>query len=298
MYAGTVEPDPALRSEAQFLTAVGYVLLYTAAWAVGYWAGRSRRRVQLLERQHLIDEQAVVEERLRIARELHDIVSHAVSIIVLHADAAEHYVEKDADAAKRGLRVIKESGQQAADDLRCLLGVLYTGAPDGDGLDEGQVGQRAHDARHVPGVAEIARVVATLRGAGVEVELKERGVRRPLDPMVDLAAYRVVQEGLTNVTKHAGAGAVAEVSLIWADEGLLVRVHDDGKGAPARGHRRLTTGHGLVGLRERVRVANGSFAAAAEPKGFEVLAQLPYSVPSTDQLASPGPAPHSTASTT
>jgi signal transduction histidine kinase len=277
-YAGAVETNPDLRTGAQFLSAIGYALLAVGAWGVGYWAGRSRRRLQQLEDQHRLDEEAVTQERLRIARELHDIVANAISVMVLHADGAKGVMDQDPERAKLALNTIKETGKQADDELRLLLGVLRVEPADGTGQDERSPGQdEAVGRRPVPRLAEVDRVVKAVRASGIHVGIEQVGQPRPLDQSVDLAAYRVVQEALTNVTKHAGPGTSAQVSMTWDDNWLTLRVRDDGTGSHAHSGREpgRHTGHGLVGLGERVAIAKGTLQAKPTGGGFEVTVRLP-----------------------
>ena len=272
---------------------VGSTVFYTAgfalAWTFGWWVGRHERRVAQIEvahsravaQQQEYAEQAVSVERLRIARELHDIVAHAVTIMVLHAAGAQRVVRSDPDRAVDSLALIEDSGQRAMGELRRLLALLRE-------TDDDSRGEAA-----TPGLAQVDQVIAAVRGSGVTATLEVSGEPRQLDASVDLAAYRLIQEALTNVTKHLGAGARVVVSIEWEPEKVTVAVEDDGVGArspadptdPAGEPAGSTGGHGLAGLRERVAIAAGDFSAGAtDAGGFRVAARLPTSAGPSNPL--------------
>ena len=253
--------EPADRTSVAMGFAAFNGLLYGAAWIAGRWGRASREHAADLERRR---REAVDVERARIARELHDIISHSVTVMLLQAGGAQRVLRTDLPRAEEALQRITESGTRAMGELSRMLRVLRTD----DGAED-----VAPDRQ--PGLSEVDALVETACSAGMPVDLEVVGAPRPLDPSVDLTAYRVVQEALTNVAKHAGPDVHATVTLQWSDQ-LLVEVHND---AGARGsHRvsRLSTGHGLLGLRERVTVAGGSFAAARTADGgFRLAAGLP-----------------------
>ena len=268
-------------SEQAGLTAgIGSALFYTAldvlAWGIGRWVRRHHRQVDRLQAEHTLEvaehqaetEHAVSAERLRIARELHDIVAHSVTIMVLHAAGAKRVVDTDPARAKQSLNTIEESGQQAMSELRRLLELLRE-----DGSDD--VGSGSP----LPGLAQLETTINSVRSSGVAVTLDISGTPRRLDASTDLAAYRLIQEALTNVSKHRGAGAHATVSIEWGAEKVTVAVEDDGRGspdqaAPALGS--LSTGNGLAGLSERIAVAGGDFVmGSTDGGGFRVAARLP-----------------------
>ena len=267
-------------SEGKLTSAVGSTVFYTAgfvlAWAFGYLFGRHQRRLNQIRALHAIEvrrqremaEHAIAVERLRIARELHDIVAHSVTIMVLHAAGAQRVVRTDPDRAAESLATIESSGQQAMAELRRLLALLRE--PD-------EVTSRAEST--VPGLAQIDRILDAARRSGVAVVLETTGRPRRLDASVDLAAYRLVQEAITNVTKHRGAGARVVVTLEWEREKVTVSVEDDGIGMRADEPPAAETGgHGLAGLRERVAIAAGDFSAGpTDAGGFRVAARLPVS---------------------
>jgi signal transduction histidine kinase len=202
---------------------------------------------------------AVAEERARIARELHDVVAHGLSVIAIQADGAEAALDRDPELARRPLAAIRQSAEESLAEMRRLLGVLRE---DGAGAD----------LAPQPGLAQLPGLVERARAAGIPVTLSAEGAPRPLPASLDLSAYRIVQEALTNVSKHA-AGAGASVRVSWSAELLAVQVLDTGTG---RGVRVNGEGHGLVGMRERVRLHGGRLRTGALPGGgFEVSAELP-----------------------
>jgi signal transduction histidine kinase len=225
-------------------------------------------RAQLLELQA---RDAVAEERARIARELHDLVAHNVSVMVVQAGAERHALAPEQESTRATLSSIEQSGRQALAEARRLLGVLRQG-DDHDGLEP------------QPGVARVGELIEQVRRAGLAVELEIEGEPVELPAGIDLCAYRVVQEGLTNALKHAGP-AHARVTLRYGRARLGVEIADDGPGAPHangdrsgddRAARGSGGGHGLVGMRERVALYRGSIDAGPRPEGgFAVRAELP-----------------------
>jgi signal transduction histidine kinase len=201
---------------------------------------------------------AAADERARIARELHDVVSHSLSVIAIQSSAAEAALERDPALARAPLAAIRSSSEQALDEMRRMLGVLRT-PDDGDGLAP------------QPGLARLPELVEHARAAGVEVTLEVAGTPRPLPASVDLSAFRIVQEALTNVRKHA-SGASTTVHVGWEPAALALAVRDRGPGPASVAN----GGHGLVGMRERVRLHGGELRAGpADDGGFEVAAVLP-----------------------
>ena len=195
-----------------------------------------------------------MEERLRIARELHDSLTHSISVIQVQAGVAVHLANKRGEDVPPALLAIQEAGADAARELRATLQVLRT--EDGDGS----------------GLCQLDGLVARSRSAGLPVTVTVTGARRPLPPDVDQAAYRIVQEALTNVSRHAGR-AQATVRLHYAPGALTVQVGDDGNGA---GSGTPGPGLGLVGMRERVSVLGGRLHAGPQDGGgFLVRAELP-----------------------
>ncbi|TWP51294.1 hypothetical protein FKR81_16940 [Lentzea tibetensis] len=239
-----------------------YLIVYVSAWAVGRWRESHRRFVLESQRREEAEAYlAVAAERNRIAAELHDIVAHSVTVMVLQAAGARRSdVSQDVE---RALANIESAGQQAMVELRRLLKLV-------------QDGGEQHHFQPPPGVRQVAGLVEVIRSAGPSVELLEQGTPGELAPSVDLAAYRVVQEALTNVAKHAGAHAHAVVTMRWELQQLVIEVRDNGREQRAPTSAALSTGHGLSKLRERVQSACGKLTAGpAEGGGFLVAATLP-----------------------
>ena len=211
----------------------------------------------------------VDEERMRIARELHDVVSHTIGVISVQAGVASHLLERRPDKAAESLAAIRQASDEALGELHAMLGVLR----DGDG---GGDGGRA-PLSPAPGLGELDALVAQAAGAGVEVRVSVKGEPRRLPPAVDLACYRVVQESLTNVVRHARASR-AEITVTHADGRVTVEVTDDGR-AGRNGHG-TGSGQGILGMRERARALGGSLEAGPRPGGgFRVQATLPVGTP-------------------
>jgi signal transduction histidine kinase len=235
--------------------AVGYFAGITA-WVVGDTTRTQRERSEWMETRRLEEaQQAATRERLAIARDLHDIVAHHVSVIAVQAEAAQSVLAAQPERAGRAMADVADTARVALGELRRLLGVLRS----------------EHDFAPQPGLDAIDDLVDTVRRAGMDVHLS-RSVDAPVDAVAGLTAYRVVQEALTNVLKHAGPCAT-DVALSVSDDVLLVSVVDDGLGP-----RSANGGHGLVGMRERVSVLGGTLDAGAVPTGgFAVRARLPLS---------------------
>jgi signal transduction histidine kinase len=248
------------------------------AWLVGE-VMRSRRasvadlaeRTARLERERDLEaRRAAAEERLRIARELHDVVAHNLSVVVVQAQAAQRILDRDVERARGVVDSIGRTGREALDEMRRLLGLLRSGEPAGDGQGDGPFGPQ-------PGLARIGELVDQVGTAGLPVSLRVEGAQRPLEAAVDLSAFRIVQEALTNALKHAGP-AHAEVVLRYRPSDLELTVSDDGRGGSARfdGGPVPGSGHGLVGMRERVELFGGELAAGPRPGGgYQVRARLP-----------------------
>ena len=211
---------------------------------------------------------AVSAERVRIAREMHDVVAHSLAVMVRQAEGGRFAGAKDPRLATEALQAVATTGRAALADMRSVLDVLRS---DGD----------TPDGSPQPTIDDVAALVDRVRGTGLSVALRETGPAAPLGRAVSLAAYRVVQEALTNVVKHAGPDADAVVGLDWSDTGLRVSVLDDGAGVPAGPSVADSSraGQGLVGMRERVSLAGGRLSAGprSDPdgRGFAVVADLP-----------------------
>jgi signal transduction histidine kinase len=248
------------------LAAVPFVIVLVAgrvlrARARSHSDDRARAQRLEAEREEAI-QIALAEERSRIARELHDIVAHCVSVMVVQAGAAEDLLDRDPSKARAPLQSVQETGRQAVGELRRMLGLL-----------------RAEGARHTltpqPSTADLAELIDHMAGIGLPVEFTVEGPAHPLPPGVDLTVYRVVQEALTNALKHA-APTTAHVMLHYDEQSVRVSVRDTGSaGAPA-GSAPDRAGHGLLGMRERVGLYGGTLAAGrASDGGFVVTASLP-----------------------
>jgi signal transduction histidine kinase len=248
------------------------VALFCAMWALGSALGKGRRRgAELLERTVELEREreenarrAVFEERVRIARELHDVVAHHVSMMGVQAGAARVVLDRDRGKATNALAAIETSSRQAVMELHRLLGFLR------------QAGDR-DDLAPQPGLAQLAQLVASLSDSKLAVEVSVEGEQRPLPPTVDVSAYRIVQEALTNTLKHAAASR-ADVHLRYRPDELELEIIDDGRqnGAPASASASRAGGLGLVGMRERAALHGGQLTAGpAASGGFAVRVRLP-----------------------
>lgn len=249
-----------------------------APWAAGLTLRLRRERESELQSEHerLQRDQdqrarrAVAEERARIARELHDVVSHAISVTVLQARGARRTLMSDPDSAREALDAIEQTNTTALGDMRRLLAVLRDTEPD-------DAHTQPVDRAPQPSLDHLDTLVRHVRGSGVPVTVEVRGRRQPLPPGVDLSAYRIVQEALTNVLKHT-AHAEARVVLEYEDDAVFVSVANDGLPGPVPDPG-AGGGHGLIGIQERVAVVGGEVTAGPRPDGgFEIRARLPLSV--------------------
>jgi signal transduction histidine kinase len=224
----------------------------------------TERRAAAAEADRLAEaERAVVRERSRIAREMHDVVAHSMSVVAVQAAAGREIVHADPDRAAEVFARIEAVGRESLTELRRMLGVLRDAGDDDASLAP------------QPGIADIASAVAESSEIGVATELVIEGRQRPLAPGVELTAYRIVQEALTNVRKHGGRAASAVVRLSYETDVLVVEVADDGRGA-ATALSGVGTGNGLIGMRERVEIYGGELTAGPRPGGgYAVRAVLP-----------------------
>ncbi|MBB3677134.1 sensor histidine kinase [Modestobacter versicolor] len=252
-------------------SAVAIGVLVIASWALGdLRRARLQQVASLQERARLLElereqemQLAASTERARIARELHDVVAHSLSVVIAQADGGRYAGQHDPAAATGALEAISATGRQALTDMRKLLGVLR----EGDG----------QEFAPQPDVAAIDQLVADVRASGLDVDLIVEGSQRPMPAGAQLAAYRIVQESLTNVLKHAGPAGRAWVRLHWRADGLELAVLDDGRGASAAIAESDGQGQGLLGMRERAALHGGRLTAAPrEGGGFGVQAHLPY----------------------
>jgi signal transduction histidine kinase len=265
---------PSTSSSAGISSFIGNTILLclitVAAWGAGRLTQTSRLHVQQLERERETAQEAVAAERRRIARELHDIVSHAVTVIVLQAAGASRVAETDFAQVVESLGHIQAMGERAMAELGRLLGVLRASdaASPAVGLDE--LGPQ-------PGLAELPVLLGSLRAIGMPVTVDVVGTASDLDPSVDLSAYRIVQEGLTNVLKHAGKDANPRLRLAWEAQVLLIQIDNDTNPERVDHGQALSIGRGLVGLRERAHAAGGHLHAGPvqHQGGYRLAVTLP-----------------------
>lgn len=265
-------------SEGYWADAVATVFLavpFLLAWVIGdslrtrraYYAELEERAARLHREREAQSKAAVAAERARIARELHDVVAHNVSVMVVQADGAAYVLDASPEQAKQALETISTTGRQALTEMRRLLGVLRAG-DDGGGEYVPQ-----------PGVDQLTDLIEQVRGAGLPVAFEVEGESRPLASGVELTAYRIVQEALTNTRKHGGPEARAKVRLTFGDSDLSLLIEDDGRGAQQElyeGGGEDGQGQGLIGMRERVGMVSGTLDAGPRPGGgFRISAVLP-----------------------
>lgn len=259
-------PETAIVGAIMFAFAATLVLL---AWGAGLLRrSRLEQRETLRERARRLERErdqqaqiATVAERNRIAREMHDIVAHSLSVIIAQADGGRYAATNTPQAATRALATISETGRAALADMRRILGVLR----EENGSATALIPQ--------PADTDIDDLIAHVKDAGLAVSHVVLGSPRPLPPGTGVAVYRIVQESLTNVLKHAGPAASAIVTTLWEEQALTVTVDDDGRGAAARSD---GAGHGLVGMRERAVMLGGTLTAGPKPGGgFRVQVTIP-----------------------
>ena len=254
-----------------FYLGVGFGLSVLMTWNLG--------RLALVRRQRAATERseaarlAVLEERARIAREMHDIVAHSLAVIVRQAEGGAFVAGQDPRAAGQVLQTIADTSRSALADMRGLLGVLRDPASGSDG-EPGGSSEAEPVAAPQPRLTDLPRLVAGVRDSGVDAELTESGAPFAIGAATELAVYRLAQEGLTNAVKHAGPRAHVAVALRWQPQELTVEVADDGGGsmpAPAV----PGAGAGLQGLRDRIGAVGGTFSATPRELGFAVCARFP-----------------------
>ncbi len=258
------------------------MMVALGALVFGVWAFGERRRTrglyvaQLEERAVQAERDrdreatlAVTNERTRIAREIHDVVAHGLSIMIVQADGGLYAADASPEQAKKALATIGDTGRASLTEMRKMLGLLKQ--DEQNELDPNQ-------PRPQPGVSSLPELVENVREAGLTVDYEVTGTPRDLPALLGLTAYRIVQEGLTNTLKHAGPGARTSVTLDFGREMLTVVVTDDGRGggvAPSS-----DPGHGLVGMRQRASISGGTVNAGPKAGGgYEVVAKLPYAGP-------------------
>lgn len=264
--AGVLAPEEDLPAVA-FL---GILIIFGTSAVVGELVHQRRERIHVLEERanraeaerELLARHAVLDERARIARDLHDVVAHAMSVMVVQAGAAERLVEHSPDRARQALANIQDAGREALADMRRMLGILR---------EEGRPVQLAPQ----PSMDEVHQLVERCNESGVTTELHVDGAPPARTAGAEMTAYRVVQEALTNVIKHAGRPVRAVVRITYRDAEMRVEVTDDGLGATTADVERAT-GHGLAGMRERVEIYGGRLRVGPRPGGgFRVDATIP-----------------------
>ena len=262
--AGVISPE----DELPWFAIPAFLIMYGTAWILGDNLRTRRAYMQELERTAAHAEakrlaearHAVADERTRIARELHDVVAHSMSVMVVQAGAARRVLDSNPGQAADALEAIEATGRESLDEMRRILGVLRSD-------DE------ALDFAPAPTLDDVDRLVDQCVQAGLPVEVTVEGEPVDLPASVELSAYRIVQESLTNALKHAGP-ATASVELTYGADELQVRIHDDGRGAATTAAN--GAGQGLVGMRERVEAFGGSLSAGPRTGGgFAVDAILP-----------------------
>ena len=263
-------------------------LAMVIAWLTGYSVRQRRAYVELLQVQAASS--AVAQERLRIARELHDVVAHSMSVVAVQAGFGQYVIDESPADAREALGAIQATSRDALAELRRMLGVLRQQD------NEQDPSASAAPLTPEPGLGELSRLIQRTRGAGIDVSLTQWGTVREVPAGIDVSAYRIVQEALTNVVRHAGSGARADVVVGHGFDSLTIEVTDDGgipapqaacsARSPGTGQ---GSGHGLVGMRERAQLCSGELHAGPLPAGgFRVFARLP--VPALP-IPAPPPAP-------
>ncbi len=246
------------------------LFVYGGAWAVGRLVrARQLHAVQAEDRATLAEHEreekakrAVAEERARIARELHDVVAHSVSVMVVQAGAGRRVLDREPERSREAFSSIEHTGRQALVEMRRLLGLLRK--------DDEQLALAPQ-----PSLEHVESLLAQVREAGMPVTLRIEGDPRPLPPGIDLSAYRIVQEALTNALKHAGP-ASGEVVLRYGEEELEIEISDDGQGETGSDPPLASGGNGLVGMRERVALYGGVLRAGQRPSGgYSLKARMP-----------------------
>ena len=260
LWFGWAGLDPINQPLDEHVLAVVWLSPWVIAWLVGAlvratWQATEQRRLVREQR----DSRAVAEERNRIARELHDVIGHSVSVMTVQASAVRRRLTPDQAVERQALETVEAVGREALTEMRRMVGVLR------------QAGDQT-DREPAPGLAGLSRLAEKVRAAGLPVDVRITGRSQPLAPGLDLTAYRLIQEGLTNTLRHALSPSRAEVWVDYQDQHLELAVRDDGQ--PVTGS--IEDGHGLLGMRERVSVYGGELVARPRRAGgFELIASLP-----------------------
>jgi signal transduction histidine kinase len=239
---------------------IAWVLGDSMRYRRGYYASLEDRAARLERDRDAQAQIAAAAERARIARELHDVIAHNVSVMVVQADGASYALDTEPEKARQALAAIASTGRQALAEMRRMLGVLRSA--------DGETGLAP-----LPGIGQLGELLEQTRATGLAVAFTVEGVPGPLPGGVALAAYRIVQESLTNTRKHGGPNASAQVTLRYCEDMLVLGITDDGRGAAAAAD---GAGHGMTGMRERVALYGGTLEAGPRPGGgYQVIARLP-----------------------
>ena len=239
----------------------------------GYYASLEDRAARLERERDAQAQIAAAAERARIARELHDVIAHNVSVMVVQADGASYALDSSPERARQALGAIASTGRQALAEMRRMLGVLRS--------DDGAPG-----VVPLPGIGQLGELLEQTRASGLAVSFTVQGVPGPLPGGLALAAYRIIQESLTNTRKHGGPRASAQVLLRYCEDVLVLQITDDGRGVTVADD----AGHGLTGMRERVALYNGTLHAGPLPGGgYQVTATLPLPPGPVASRAAPAP---------
>jgi signal transduction histidine kinase len=272
---GTVGKAAGLLLESGLLIAVAWLAGYSVRQQRGQAAGRREQAGQRAREQLAEARRARSEERLQISRELHDVVAHTLSLIAVQAGVASYVIGTRPEEAARALTSIEQTSRSALHEMRALLGVLRD---EETGVRNGTAGPGTRDAAlaPAPGLADLDSLVRRTSAAGVRVDLSVSGARPELPAGLDLAGYRVIQEALTNVIKHAATDQ-CQVTVAYQEDTLTLEVTDHGAGPAANGNGELpVAGNGIIGMRERAAMYGGEVRAAALPgRGFRVTARFP-----------------------
>ncbi|GAA2619928.1 hypothetical protein GCM10010399_58800 [Dactylosporangium fulvum] len=236
------------------------LLMIVVAWVIG--DARHRESIHALQMRTQIATQAVTAERLRIARELHDMVAHSIGVVAIQAGAARRVIDTQPEGARRAIGVIEDASRETLAGLRRVLGALHDAEPGGSDTP-------------LAGLRDIDKLVEKVKGLGIRVDVEWRGQRRPLPPEVDLSAFRIIQEAVTNVVKHAGIQQ-CRVSVDFQPADLSIVIVDSGSGGMPGSGKAIGTGYGITGMRDRVTLLLGDFSAGPRPEGgYRVAVRLP-----------------------
>jgi signal transduction histidine kinase len=256
---------------------IAWVLGDSVRYRRAYYSSLEDRAARLERERDAQAQIAAAAERARIARELHDVIAHNVSVMVVQADGASYALDSSPERARQALGAIASTGRQALAEMRRMLGVLRSD-DDATGLVP------------LPGIGQLGELLEQTRASGLDVSFTVQGVPGPLPGGLALAAYRIIQESLTNTRKHGGPRASARVLLRYCEDVLMLQITDDGRGATVADG----AGHGLTGMRERVALYNGTLRTGPLPGGgYQVTARLPVvrgAVPAGQDGAPPGQA--------